>query len=435
MSEIVIQVNNLSKAFHSYSRVRYRIMDMFYTAFQSRKSLYGKEFWALKDISFSLKKGESLGIMGRNGAGKSTLLQILAGTLTPTNGTVEVKGRVNALLELGSGFNPEFSGRENVYMNGTILGFTKKEIDTKFQAIWEFSEIGNYIDEPVKTYSSGMFVRLAFAVQAMLEPEVLIVDEALSVGDAIFQQKCHAKIEELLKKGNTTFLFVSHDTYSVRKHCQKAIVLEKGRIKYEGNTTDAINIYHDGNSFRETSTSQLDSESSWKVSRPDDDLFQLEFLSAKIWNEKQKECLEFFVSDFVYVYYKVKFKNKGYLPYFGIEISNSYNILMYSKNSIQAGIEIQKSDSDELIFEVLEKVKLDLFPGKYILKIGVNFLESIYYENLHSYSLDYLHSISQYSYRLSGLPLIYVETKRPMGDHDFFGMANLDSEFVYIKKA
>ena len=183
-SDTVIQVNNISKCFEMYEKPVHRLLQ---TLCAGRKKFY-KAFWALKDISFEVKKGESIGIIGKNGAGKSTLLQIVTRTLQPTTGSVQVNGRVAALLELGSGFNPEFTGRENVFMNAAILGLSESEIQEKFPQILEFADIGDFIDQPIKTYSSGMMVRLAFAVQVLVEPDILIVDEALAVGDAAFQR-------------------------------------------------------------------------------------------------------------------------------------------------------------------------------------------------------------------------------------------------------
>jgi lipopolysaccharide transport system ATP-binding protein len=197
---------------------------------------------ALEQVDFCVQEGESLGIIGLNGSGKSTLLQIIAGTLQPTTGSVEVKGRIAALLELGSGFDPEFTGRENVYINASILGLTRREIDARYDAIVAFADIGDFIDRPVKTYSSGMMVRLAFAVQVHVEPDVLIVDEALSVGDARFQAKALTKIEEILRRG-TTLLFVGHDLSAVRSFCNQAMLLDKGRVIKSGIPDDVIADY------------------------------------------------------------------------------------------------------------------------------------------------------------------------------------------------
>ena len=197
---------------------------------------------ALDHVDFCVLEGESLGIIGLNGSGKSTLLQIIAGTLQPSTGSVEVKGRIAALLELGSGFDPEFTGRENIYINASILGLTRREIDARYDAIVAFADIGDFIDRPVKTYSSGMMVRLAFAVQVHVEPDVLIVDEALSVGDARFQAKALTKIEEILKRG-TTLLFVGHDLSAVRSFCNQAMLLDKGKVIKSGIPDDVIADY------------------------------------------------------------------------------------------------------------------------------------------------------------------------------------------------
>lgn len=202
-----------------------------------------RDFWALKDVSFEVRKGESVGIIGRNGSGKSTLLQIIAGTLQPSAGTVKVNGRVAALLELGSGFNPEFTGRENVYLNGAVLGFSRTEMTDRFDGIAAFADIGDFIDQPVKTYSSGMMMRLAFSVQTAVDPEILIVDEALSVGDAPFQAKCFARLRSIQSRG-CTILFVSHDVGTVRTFCQQALWLSQGEFLAHGAAVEVCESYN-----------------------------------------------------------------------------------------------------------------------------------------------------------------------------------------------
>jgi lipopolysaccharide transport system ATP-binding protein len=230
-SEIAIKVENLSKCYRIYEQPRDRLKQFVLPRIQQLvgrpPSKFYNEFWALKDVTFDVKKGESVGIIGRNGSGKSTLLQIITGTLAPTSGSATTNGRIAALLELGSGFNPDFTGRENVYLNGALLGFSSSQIDEKFDAIANFADIGEHLDQPVKTYSSGMLVRLAFAVQVQVEPEILIVDEALAVGDALFQKRCFQRIEKLVSDG-TTLLFVSHDQESVRTLTNRALLLNKG---------------------------------------------------------------------------------------------------------------------------------------------------------------------------------------------------------------
>lgn len=238
-SEPAISISGVSKCFEMYDTPRDRLRQFF--APRGRK--YYREFWALNDISFDVAPGETIGILGRNGGGKSTLLQIIAGTLTPTTGEVRVNGLLAALLELGSGFNPDFTGRENVYLNGSVLGFTRQQMEERFAAIEEFADIGQHMDQPVRTYSSGMYVRLAFAVQACVDPQVLIVDEALSVGDEKFQRKCYEYIEGLRARG-CAILIVTHATSTVEKFCQRAVLLHKGRLHGIGDASAIIDQYH-----------------------------------------------------------------------------------------------------------------------------------------------------------------------------------------------
>lgn len=245
-SDIAIKVENLSKCYQIYDQPRDRLKQFVLPRLQrltaQQPKQYFREFWALKDVSFDVKKGETVGIIGRNGSGKSTLLQMICGTLTPTSGSVQTNGRVAALLELGSGFNPEFSGRENVFMNASILGLTKDEIDARFDAIASFADIGDFIEQPVKTYSSGMYARLAFSIAINVDPEILIVDEILAVGDAAFQRRCLAKFYDIRERG-CTVLFVSHDQYQVKSVCQRALYLESGHQKMFGPAGSIIDAY------------------------------------------------------------------------------------------------------------------------------------------------------------------------------------------------
>jgi lipopolysaccharide transport system ATP-binding protein len=247
---IAIAVRNISKRYFVYENQRARLKHAFWT----RHTDGVAETWALRDISFEVKKGESVGIIGRNGSGKSTLLEIITGTLKPTAGSVQVNGRVAALLELGSGFNPEYTGRENVFLNGLLLGLSRPEVEARFDDIAGFADIGDVLDRSVKTYSSGMLVRLAFAVQVALDPDILIVDEALSVGDYFFQQKCFGRLRKMREDG-LTLLFVSHDMGSVRSLCSQAVYLRKGVAIYSGEAVTAIRHY-----FAEGSESTLPTE-------------------------------------------------------------------------------------------------------------------------------------------------------------------------------
>lgn len=238
MSEVAISVNNVSKMYKLYDNPMDRLKE---SLGLSRKKKY-KEHYALNDVSFQVHKGETVGIIGTNGSGKSTILKIITGVLNPTQGQVVVDGRISALLELGAGFNGEYSGIENVYLNGTMIGFSREEIDAKLQDILDFADIGDFVNQPVKTYSSGMFVRLAFAVAINIEPEILIVDEALSVGDVFFQAKCYRKFEEFKEMGKT-ILFVSHDLSSIGKYCDRVVLLNKGKKLAEGDAKEMVNLY------------------------------------------------------------------------------------------------------------------------------------------------------------------------------------------------
>lgn len=238
-SEPAIIVENVSKCYHIFERPQDRLLQSLYFG---RRTFY-REFWALKNINLTVRRGEVVGIIGRNGSGKSTLLQIVCGTLSPTTGKVSASGRVAGLLELGAGFNPEFTGRENVYMSAALLGLSTAQINDRFDEIAAFADIGEFLDQPLKFYSSGMMVRLGFAVQTVLEPSVLVVDEALAVGDARFQRKCYAFIEAFRDRGGT-ILFVTHDTSIIVQICNRAMILEQGQVFDEGEPHRIAKVYH-----------------------------------------------------------------------------------------------------------------------------------------------------------------------------------------------
>ncbi len=238
MGEIAINVDHVSKIYKLYDNPTDRVKE---SLGLTRKKL-SKDHYALNDMNFQVQKGETVGIIGTNGAGKSTILKIITGVLNPTEGNVEINGRISALLELGAGFNMEYTGIENVYLNGTMTGFSKEEIDARLDDILKFADIGDFVYQPCKTYSSGMFVRLAFAVAINIEPEILIVDEALSVGDVFFQSKCYKKFEEFKKMGKT-ILFVSHDLSSISKYCDRVILLDKGTKLAEGAPKEMVDLY------------------------------------------------------------------------------------------------------------------------------------------------------------------------------------------------
>ena len=236
--EVAIKVENITKVYKLYDRNRDRLKE----ALHIGKHINCHEHYALNDVSFDVYKGETVGIIGTNGSGKSTILKIITGVLNPTGGSLTINGRISALLELGAGFNMEFTGIENIYLNGTMIGFSEEEIDAKLQDILDFADIGDFVYQKVKTYSSGMFVRLAFAVAINIDPEILIVDEALSVGDVFFQNKCYRKFEDFKKQGKT-ILFVSHDLGSISKYCDRVVLLERGKKIGEGEPKEIIDMY------------------------------------------------------------------------------------------------------------------------------------------------------------------------------------------------
>jgi len=283
-NDIAIQVSNLGKCYQIYDTPRDRLKQFVVPRLQrltgQTPKQYFREFWALKDVSFEVKKGETVGIIGRNGSGKSTLLQLICGTLNPTSGSIQTNGRIAALLELGSGFNPEFTGRENIYMNGAILGLTRDEIDARFDIIAAFADIGEFIEQPVKTYSSGMVVRLAFAVIAHIDADILVIDEALAVGDAFFIQKCMRFLRNFMK--TKTVLFVSHDTNSIKNLCNYAMWLEKGKIIREGAPKEVCELYLEA--FYEAQQGKSSTTKLKEFKKPDDSLpikdQRLEFINT-----------------------------------------------------------------------------------------------------------------------------------------------------------
>lgn len=285
MQQTTIKVENVSKIYKIYDNPKERFLEVL----QKGKKKYGRNHYALNNVSFEVKEGELLGIIGVNGSGKSTLLKIITGVLQPTNGSVTVNGKVSALLELGAGFNPEYTGVENIYFNGLVMGFSRKEMDEKVQGIIEFADIGEFINQPVKTYSSGMLVRLAYAVAVSIEPDILIVDEALAVGDVYFQMKSMSKMEELFRKGKTV-IFVSHDTASVRKLCNTAIYLDKGKIIAKGTSKEVVDLYE--KNAREIMSNASQTMKRDNVKQVGTDMLNMDSNEEFIQNKKYMQLVE-----------------------------------------------------------------------------------------------------------------------------------------------
>ena len=315
------------------------------------KSL-NRRFWALEDISFDVKQGEILGIIGRNGAGKSTLLKVMSRVTAPTKGLVKVKGRVASLLEVGTGFHPELTGRENIYLNGTILGMTKKEIDKKFDEIVDFAEIEEFIDTPVKRYSSGMYVRLAFAVAAHLEPEILIVDEVLAVGDVQFQKKCLGKMGDVAKEGRTV-LFVSHNMSAINALCTRLILIKGGRVTYSGDVHQGVNSYLNDSSLDNTIDFEDDERSP----------IQIKGLSIKDEDGNTVDTLDYHKQHFVHIIIRVRNKDRDYYATMAIHDVLG-NLLIFSADDdlIESGI--SGVDEGEHLYTVKLPPRL-LKPGNY----------------------------------------------------------------------
>ena len=398
IADFAIRVSNLSKCYQIYDTPRDRLKQFIApwvqrVARQGRKH-YFREFWALRDVSFTVKKGETVGIIGRNGSGKSTLLQLICGTLMPTSGCVETNGRIAALLELGSGFNPEFTGRENVYMNGRILGLSQEEINGCFDDILAFADIGEFIEQPVKTYSSGMFVRLAFAVQAHIDANIVIVDEALAVGDVFFRQKCYARLEKLRESG-AAIILVSHAMGDVEQFCERAVLLDHGEQKFTGPAVEATKHYYLLNQSSSTSITPVSGESRdpgnhlSSTAMIHDLPFPMPaaFLSLDgkprigngkaqctaiaLCNQRGEACNVFWQGDTAVFHYEFELVEDIGVPIGGVVITNEKGVIVHGKNSWQYGSDVPLSlgPGSKIFFQ--HEIQLALGVGEYTFEVGL----------------------------------------------------------------
>lgn len=316
--------------------------------------------WSLKDINFEINQGDSVGIIGRNGAGKSTLLKILSQVTQPTTGKIYTKGRIASLLEVGTGFHPEMTGRENIYLNGAILGMRKKEITRKLDEIIDFSGVERYIDTPVKRYSSGMYVRLAFAVAAYLESEILIVDEVLAVGDAEFQKKCLGKMGDVTSKDGRTVLFVSHNLAAVKSLCNRGILLENGNLKFDGDVEKCLEVYSD---VEKSENSKIIFDSNTKRTGNKN----IEFLSIEICNQNSKKTQDYSIGDDLIITVKIKNNSGEKRSEIGIQVLSNDEMPLFHMMARDSNYEIHH---DEEIEEFQIKVNdIRLFPGFYYINI------------------------------------------------------------------
>jgi lipopolysaccharide transport system ATP-binding protein len=406
-SDIAISVKNLSKCYEIYSSPSARLKQFIVPKLKrlldhksAHSSKYYREFWAVKDISFEVKRGETVGIIGSNGSGKSTLLQMICGTLTPTMGTVQTHGRVAALLELGAGFNPEFTGRENVYLNATVLGLSSEEIDARFDAIAAFADIGDFIDQPIKTYSSGMSVRLAFAVQSQIDPDIFIVDEALSVGDAKFQAKCFDRLRQL-KENGTCILLVTHSSEQIVTHCTQAILLSKGVQLEAGKPKDVVNRYLDLLFGKEKTAvvGEVATDGFKKSSEPalQPDSYQLSTTNDSFstrpgynpheyrWGDGTATILDYFLAadsahypsavstgQNITLAVTVKLLKDFHRPILGITIKTKEGVTVYGANTETLGCKaFGEAGSMGSIIQTVAAFKCNLAAGDYFISLGL----------------------------------------------------------------
>ena len=383
---VALRVEKVSKQYRIYERPGDRLKESLTRGLIRRH----KEFWALRDVDFAIDAGTTVGIVGPNGCGKSTLLQIISGTLAPTHGDVWHEGRVAALLELGAGFDPEFTGVENVFMNASLLGLTRRETETLFPAIERFAEIGPFLYQPVKTYSSGMYVRLAFAIAASVEPDILIIDEALAVGDAVFQHRCLRRINELHERG-ATVLFVSHDAAAVRALCSRAIMLRSGSVIADGKPADVLNLYQKIIMEREQaydaeSVALSSTDDSWS----DESLAPLscayrhgdgsaEILGAELTDSSQARVEIVDTGEPLTLRLVVRFNQDVDDPVIGFLLRNSHGIHAYGTNTKEQQIEFGAVRAREVI-EVNFAFDCWLGVGQYTISLAVHSREGQAYD-------------------------------------------------------
>lgn len=450
-SEPVLIVEHVSKRYEIYERPQDRLKQSLMPRLQAllpatlrRSQPFYKEFWALRDVSLTLGRGEALGILGQNGAGKSTLLQIIAGTLSPTSGKVSVRGKVAALLELGSGFSPDFTGRENVRLNAALLGLSTDEIGRRFDEIAAFADIGDFIEQPVKTYSSGMMMRLAFAVQTVIQPELLIVDEALSVGDARFQKKCFSRLEQLRENG-TTILLVTHDTGTAVQFCSKAVIIEKGQIYSQGEPQSISRQYHrllfseKVSGSAEGSTRRSASDVGVQQEKRSDDHAdpnplvstegngapkvgvdevrygsrEVEVLSIGLRNGAGDETRVIEIHDHVEFYCVVRFNQDISEPVaYGFIIANTRGVEVYGTKAALFDMLLPPSPAGTQ-FECCLRLKISAAPGPYFLTVALAHDDSQDQSGYYDYRFDAL------KFQVVGLPRCFTTS---MVDFD----ANLD---------
>ncbi|MHB1653157.1 MAG: ABC transporter ATP-binding protein [Desulfitobacteriaceae bacterium] len=374
-SDLAVSLKNVSKCYHMFDRPKDRLLQGLW---RGKKQFY-REFWALKEVSFDVKKGETIGLIGRNGSGKSTILQIIAGTIMPTDGSVTTMGRVSALLELGSGFNPEFTGRENAIMSGAIMGLSNSEILQRMPLIEKFAEIGEFIDQPVKLYSSGMYVRLAFACAINVDPDVLVIDEALAVGDLQFQLKCIEKMKAFKREGKT-IVFVSHDVYSVRNFCDTAIWMMDGKIHLWGDVNTVTERYQD---FMQYSDAEKDGPTVAAVVK--ENILSIDKVAFLDRHRMPQKDFRFAEPVTVVVDYTLHVPKEGIVG--GVAIYDKQNTYVCGLNT---KLDKQSLPSNPGKYQlVLSYQEMSLFPGTYAIDVG-------FFEDSAVVQLDYKSRVNSF---------------------------------------
>jgi lipopolysaccharide transport system ATP-binding protein len=391
--EYAIVVDDVSKCYHVYETPSDRLKQALYPRVRRALGMpaqaYFREFWALRNVSLTVKPGETVGIIGRNGSGKSTLLQLICGTLSPTAGSIQTNGRIAALLELGSGFNPEFSGRENIFMNAAVLGMADDEIHARYQQIVDFSEIGEFIEQPVKTYSSGMFMRLAFAVQAHIDASVIVIDEALTVGDVFFRQKCYTRLQQLREAG-AAILLVSHSMPDIEQFCERALLLDHGNARFVGPAAEAAKHYyllHQPAAQRIADSTAPSDDSA--VSKGDvrdrpvaeafldiSDKVQVTTGRARcrgvaLLDERGQPRSSFQQGEMATFYYEFEVDGDIGVPICGMTITNERGVIVHGKNSLQYPEDVAATDTRSSVVACHQQVRLSLAAGEYTFEIGL----------------------------------------------------------------
>jgi len=432
--DTIICVKNISKVYQLYADPMDRLKQFIWQSLSPflrwQEKEFCKDFWALHNISFEVSRGEAFGIIGRNGSGKSTLLQIIAGTLTPTAGEVYVRGSVNALLELGSGFNPEFTGRENVYMNGAIVGFTAEQMDTRFDDIAAFADIGEFIEQPVKTYSSGMFVRLAFAVQTCLDPDILLIDEALAVGDIFFRQKCYQRLEELKNRG-CAIILVSHGMNEIEQFCKRTLLLDHGKPAFLGSASEAVKHYYlieQEHSLKQMHVvaaapeqdETLDSapvgqdEHFWPPADAFVDIAGIPQISTgwarctaiAICDIQGKACFSFQQGETASFFYEFKLLHDIEVPVGGVVLQNQKGINVHGKSTLEYGSDVPHMVKQGSRIRFRQDIALELEIGEYTVgEIGIATVTKNDFQNRGAYVHD---DLAKRQIRLCHLSLPYL---------------------------